>query len=61
MSQLATQSSVLFLAIMSHGFSGHVKGNEDSCGRMEDIIRLLRNQVPDHIPVVSPLLLFFSS
>ena len=60
-SQLATQSSVLFLAIMSHGFSGHIKGNEDSCGRIEDIIRLLRNQVPDHIPVVSPLLLFFSS
>lgn len=53
--RMADSTSVLFLAVMAHGYSGHIKGRENSCGEIGDIIHCVRHLLPQHIPIVSTI------
>lgn len=51
--ELKESTSVLFVAIMAHGFSGNVKGEDGSYGEITHIIDSARKQLPENIPIVS--------
>ena len=53
--QLADSTSVLFVAVMSHGFSGNIRGVDSSSGGIGEIVSCVRFRTPQHIPIVSML------
>ena len=53
--QLADSTSVLFVAVMSHGFSGNIRGVDGSSGGIGEIVSCVRFRTPQHIPIVSVL------
>ena len=51
--EIKDTTSVLFVAIMAHGFSGNVQGDAGSYGGITDIIAITRQGFPTEIPIVS--------
>ena len=51
--EIRDTTSVLYVAIMAHGFSGNVQGDFGSYGGITDIIAITRQGFPIAIPIVS--------
>ena len=51
--EMKNTTSLLFIALMGHGFSGNIRGESGSYGEITDVIDVARKQIPDDIPIVS--------
>ena len=51
--EMKNTTSLLFIALMGHGFSGNIRGESGSYGEITDAIDVARKQIPDDIPIVS--------